>query len=731
VPKLLATSAFGIESIVRYELAQLDYSAEIIGPGRIQFDGNAEAICRANLWLRTADRVLILIGRFPAPDFDALFDTTKSLPWEEWIPADGEFPVRGRSLKSKLTSVPAVQRAVKRAVVDRLKHAHRVAELPESGPSYQIEVALLNDEATLTVDTTGPSLHKRGYRQRGGLAPLKETLAAALVQLSFWAPDRPLIDPFCGIGTIPIEAALLGRNMAPGLRRTFSSESWPQIDSAVWCQLREEARSVRKDGLPLRIIGTDADFRAMSAARFHAEQAHVADDIHFQEKWFDQLSSKREYGCVITNPPYGQRMGDQSDVETLHRSIPEVLRALPTWSHFILTAQPNFERLTQKPADRRRKLYNGRIECTYYQFHGPKPGTARSPKALATAQSREELVASETDSPVAEALIHEVRQAFGGITAKAREQAELFRSRLRKRARHFRRWPTKQDIYCYRLYERDIPEIPLVVDRYEDHLHLTEYDRPHDRDLGQHADWLDLMRQVAAETLEVDSEKVFLKKKHRQRGNLQHEKAAREEYQIAVREGGLRFWVNLSDYVDTGLFLDHRITRSMVREAADGKDVLNLFAYTGAFSVYAASGGAKSVTSVDWSSTYLDWARRNFELNGFSGAQYRFTRSDARGYLAQLRSQDRFDLAIVDPPTFSNSKRTDLDWEVQRDHVALLTTVLDHLKDRGCIYFSTNFRRFKLAAEALTAGSIHEISRQTIPDDFRNRRIHRCWLIEK
>lgn len=730
VIQLIATSAFGIESIVRHELSQLGYAARIVGPGRIQFDADRDAICRTNLWLRTADRLLILVARFDAPDFDALFETTQSLPWENWIGADGAFPVNGRSRKSQLSSVPAIQRAVKRAVVDRLKAAHNVDELPENGPLYGIEVALLDDQATLTIDTTGPSLHKRGYRQQAGLAPIKETLAAALIQLSFWQPDRPLIDPFCGSGTIPIEAALIGRNIAPGLRREFSAEQWPQIDPDRWTNLREEASRQITDSLPVRIIGTDADTRSLKLARHHAERAGVADDIHFQEKLFERITSKRQYGCVVTNPPYGQRLGERAEIESLHRSIPEVLRVLPTWSHFILTAQPNFERLIQKQADRRRKLYNGRIECTYYQFHGPKPGTSTTPR-VEPPELRENDTMAVLDTDDVRSAPAPLRQVFGGLSQKAKEQAELFQSRLRKRARHFRRWPTKQDIHCFRVYERDIPEIPLIVDRYEDHLHLTEYERPHDRDLGQHADWLDLMKQTAAEALEIDLEKVFLKVKRRQRGKTQHEKIDQASDEIAVREGGLRFWVNLSDYVDTGLFLDHRNTRSMVRDASKDKRVLNLFGYTGAFSVYAADGAARSVTTVDWSKTYLEWARRNFQLNSLEGQRVHFVQKDAREYLADLRRDQQFDIAIVDPPTFSNSKRVDSDWEIQRDHAQLLADVLERIADGGRVYFSTNFRRFKFTDQQLNARSIHEISRQTVPPDFRNQRIHRCWLIEK
>jgi 23S rRNA (guanine2445-N2)-methyltransferase / 23S rRNA (guanine2069-N7)-methyltransferase len=709
---LIATAAFGLEAVAKRELAALGYEGQIIGPGRIQFAGDLSAICRTNLWLRTADRVLLQVARFHADDFETLFETTKSLEWDRWIPVDGSFPVVGRSLKSQLSSVPACQRTVKKAVVESLLRGHQTDSLPETGSLHKIEVAILKDEVTLTVDTTGPSLHKRGYRQQAAPAPLKETLAAALVLLSFWNPERPLIDPFCGSGTILCEAALIGRKIAPGSDRSFVAETWPQIPERLWDDARTEAKDLVEPPFLERLIGTDVDERALRAARANAERAGVGELIHFQQKSFDQLTSKRQFGCVITNPPYGERLGERSELNSLYQSIPEVLRKLPTWSHFILTAYPEFETLIQRTADRRRKLYNGRIECAYYQFHGPEPG---APPADETA------LTEATSRPSA--------AVFGGVTEKGREQAELFRRRLQKRARHLRRWPTKQGITCFRIYERDIPEIPLVVDRYEDHLHITEYERPHDRDLGQHADWLDLMIRTAGETLEVPKGKIFFKRRQRQRGKTQHEQLAEQRYEFIVNEGGLRLLVNLSDYVDTGLFLDHRITRSMVRDAARDTNFLNLFAYTGAFTVYAANGGAAHTTTVDWSRSYLEWAQRNMSVNGFTGEQHRYVRSDARSFLQQLPQHESFDLAVVDPPTFSNSKRADNDWEVQRDHAELLNAVLARMAPGGVIFFSTNFRRFKMEADAISAKRIHEISKQTVPADFRNQRVHRCWKI--
>jgi 23S rRNA (guanine2445-N2)-methyltransferase / 23S rRNA (guanine2069-N7)-methyltransferase len=734
---LMAVTAFGLEAIAARELRGLGYDPHVTSVGRVSFGGDATAICRANLWLRAADRVLVRLGQFPATDFGLLFDGTRDLPWEQWLSADAAFPVSGRSIKSQLSSVPACQKIVKKAIVERLRSAHQVAELPETGPRYSVEVALLKDEATLTIDTSGPGLHKRGYGQAVGPAPLKETLAAAMVMLSFWRPGRPLIDPFCGSGTIAIEAALLGRSIAPGLHRAFAAEAWPQILPQHWQEARETAQAAIGPPLEPRILAYDTSEKAISLARYHAENAGVAQDIHFQQKEFAALTNKRLYGCVISNPPYGVRIGQQAEIRALYESIPLVLRRLPTWSHYLLTAHPALEQLVGRPADRRRKLYNGRIECTLYQFYGPKP--ERFPREPATVDQDVQEDVSEPDvqqerqpdSGVEHrpAAVADSTPAFGGLTAKGHEQAELLRRRLAKRAHHLRRWPTRRGITCFRLYDRDVPEIPLAIDRYEDHLHIAEYERPHDRDPAQHADWLDLMVRTARQVLDVPAQNVHVKFRQRQRGATQYERQGSAGQTLVVQEGGLRFQVNLDDYLDTGLFLDHRHTRAMVRDAAADARFLNLFAYTGAFSVYAAAGGAAQTTTLDWSATYLDWARENMSLNGFSGSQHRFVQADALAYLQGLPASPLFDLAVVDPPTYSNSKRTTDDWDVQRDHAQLLNELLARMPLGATVFFSTNFRRFQFDPEALPHAAAREISSQTVPEDYRNRRIHRCWRL--
>jgi 23S rRNA (guanine2445-N2)-methyltransferase / 23S rRNA (guanine2069-N7)-methyltransferase len=558
------------------------------------------------------------------------------------------------------------------------------------------------------------------------------------VQLSFWKPERALIDPFCGTGTIVIEAALIGRRMAPGRNREFAAEHWPTFPAQAWADARQEADDLMLPSLPERPMGTDIDPEALSLARYHAEQAGVAEDLHFQQRAFADLTSKRQYGCTIMNPPYGIRMGESEAVEALYRQMPEVFRRLKTWSHYIFSARGDMEILVGQKADRRRKLYNAQIECTYFQFYGPRPPrpkTAIEPEAIATEQATEQSV-PEAESSAASA--NEAKEsptsppqaripAFGGLRPESSRQAEEFANRLRKLARHLRRWPTKRGITCYRIYDRDIPEVPLVVDRYEDALHITEYERPHERTAAEHADWLDLMVRTAGTTLDTPPELVFVKQRTRQRGDTQYERVADQKALRVVQEGKLKFQVNLSDYVDTGLFLDHRITRSKVRDEAEGKNFLNLFAYTGAFSVYAAAGGAAKTTSVDLSSTYVQWSEDNLRLNGFSGDQHRLVCRDVQEFLSAPHETEKYDLAIVDPPTFSNSKRLDHDWDVQQDFVPLLQKVIAKITPGGVIYFSTNSRRFKLDEAMLSGAKLREISKQTVPEDFRNKRIHRCW----
>lgn len=371
--ELIATATFGLEAVVKRELINLGYTDLKVDNGKVTFKGTEKDIPKANIWLRTADRVLLKMGEFKALTFDELFEKTKALPWEEWIPVDGNFVVEGKSKDSKLFSISDCQRIVEKAIVEKLKTKYDVTWFQKTGPKYTVEVALLKDMATLTIDTSGEGLHKRGYRSRQGEAPIKETLAAAMVLLSYWNKDRVLFDPFCGSGTIPIEAAMIGKNMAPGIDRSFASEKWPRIKKEYWTEARREALKAIDTKSKLHILGCDIDKKAILRARDNAANFGLEDDIVFFNKDFREVELKNEYGVVITNPPYGKRIGEKKEVEKLYKDLDAKFRELDTWSVYVITSDEDFEKHYGKKANKKRKLYNGRIKVDYYQYYGPKP----------------------------------------------------------------------------------------------------------------------------------------------------------------------------------------------------------------------------------------------------------------------------------------------------------------------------------------------------------------------
>ncbi|TWT57143.1 Ribosomal RNA large subunit methyltransferase K/L [Thalassoglobus neptunius] len=371
--ELVAITAFGLEAVVARELRDLGYPETTVEDGRVRFKGDAAAICRTNLWLRCAERVQVVVGEFDAVDFDQLFDQTKELPWEEWLPVDAIFPVGARSVRSVINSPRNVQRMVKRSIVERLKTVYNRHRFAEDGVEYPIEVSILRDKVLMTIDATGDGLHKRGYRQLVGPAPLRETVAAALLKLSYWNRNRLLVDPFCGSGTIAIEAALLGRNLAPGRDRSFVAENWNQIDLKHWKDARQEARDLVEPPLPIRIVARDRDRKMISIAKRNANEAGIFSEIFFEAKDFISFPTDRDFGCTVANPPYGERLGEKNEVRQLHHDMGELLIPLEDWSHYIFTGADNFEREFGKRADRRRKIFSGRIPCTYYQYLGPRP----------------------------------------------------------------------------------------------------------------------------------------------------------------------------------------------------------------------------------------------------------------------------------------------------------------------------------------------------------------------
>ncbi|XMB65908.1 class I SAM-dependent RNA methyltransferase [Mycoplasmatota bacterium zrk1] len=377
--ELIATTTFGLEAVVKRELISLGFRIIKTEDGKVTFESDFSGIAKANLWLRSADRVLLKLGEFRAITFDELFEKTKVLPWTDWISVNGQFPVNGKSVKSKLFSISDCQRIVKKAVVEKMKTKYNKDFFEETGPSYTIQVSLLKDVATLTIDTSGAGLHKRGYRVSNVSAPIKETLAAALIMLSYWNKDRALYDVFCGSGTIPIEAALIARNIAPGLNRKFASEEWPILDQEIWTLNREEATKAIDRTLNLEIYASDINQENLTAAKNNATQAGVGNDITFFKSDFKSVNFSKDYGIIISNPPYGERLENENiyKVKQMYRDMGKIFNQLETWSKYIITSFEGFENLFEKKADKVRKLYNGKLKVRYYQYYGPRPPKER------------------------------------------------------------------------------------------------------------------------------------------------------------------------------------------------------------------------------------------------------------------------------------------------------------------------------------------------------------------
>lgn len=369
---LIATAAMGLESVVANEVQELGYEVTVEN-GKVIFDAPISAIPRCNLWIRTGDRIKVLVSEFEATSFDALFEGTKSVPWESFITEDGQFPVIGKSVKSKLYSVPDCQAIVKKAVAERLKLKYGLAtKMPETGALYRIEVAILKDKVSLTLDTSGSGLHKRGYRIGQGDAPLKETMAAALLKLTNWKPEYPLIDPFCGSGTIAIEAALIGQNIAPGFNRDFASQDWGFVKNNYWDDAYEEVEDKANYDQNLQIVGSDIDHNMIKIAKENAREAGLGDLIDWKQMQVKDLFLRKENGYIVSNPPYGERIGDKEEIAKMHKDLGEIMKSHPSWSVYIITAYEDFEKQYGKKATKKRKLFNGFIKTDYYQYFGKK-----------------------------------------------------------------------------------------------------------------------------------------------------------------------------------------------------------------------------------------------------------------------------------------------------------------------------------------------------------------------
>ncbi|MBI3775588.1 MAG: bifunctional 23S rRNA (guanine(2069)-N(7))-methyltransferase RlmK/23S rRNA (guanine(2445)-N(2))-methyltransferase RlmL [Gammaproteobacteria bacterium] len=682
----------------------------------VSFAGNQEIAYRVCLWSRVANRVLMPIAKLRAATPEQLYDGVKAIAWENHMDVRGTLAVECTAVSSVLTHTHYAALKTKDAIVDRMRDLF--GERPSvdvEQPDLRINLHLRNDQARISLDLSGGSLHRRGYRSAGAHAPLKENLAAAILLLADWPAiaraGGPLLDPLCGSATLLIEGAWIAGDVAPGLMREhYGFLGWRGHDPELWGMLLREAQARRTRGLENlpSIRGYDGDAEAVQAALLNVESAGLLGKVHIERRTLGggKPESASAPGLLAVNPPYGARLGNASELRTLYAQLGTLMRSLPAWHAAVFTGNPELAAYIGLRSQRAQEMFNGPIECHLFHYRVPMPS--------------------------ADAVPDVAQQISAG--------AEMFANRLRKNLKQSQRWAQREGVSCYRVYDGDLPEYALAVDLYHEaataarHVHVQEYQAPSSIDPEKAQQRLQEALAVLPQVLDVPVERVYFKTRRRQKGVAQYEKFSEGGYYVEVNEGGLRFQVNFTDYLDTGLFLDHRPTRALLRELAQGKRFLNLFAYTGTASVYAAAGGARTTTTVDMSRTYLDWAQRNMARNGYTGSEHQFLQHDCLAWLSEQAQSapGSFDLIFLDPPTFSNSKRMTDNFDVQRDHVVLLRDVLQLLIPGGVLVFSNNFRRFKLDGAALENVEIEDLTQKTIPKDFeRNPRIHHCWKILK
>jgi 23S rRNA (guanine2445-N2)-methyltransferase / 23S rRNA (guanine2069-N7)-methyltransferase len=704
-----ATCPKGLEYLLRDELVAMGAAEVREALAGAHFSGTLETAYRACLWSRLASRVLMPLAEFDAATDDDLYRGVQAIDWSTHLASHATLAVDSVTSQSKLTHSQFIAQRVKDAIVDQFRQ--RDGSRPgvdTDEPDVRINLRLRRDRATVSLDLAGAPLHRRGWREVQGEAPLKENLAAAMLLRARWpeiyAEGGALLDPMCGSGTLLIEGAWMAADVAPGLHREYYGFlGWAQHDIALWRSVLDEARHRAEVGLSaLRscFFGSDADPRMVQTAKRNAQEAGVSGFLTLDKHDVTHVAPPPGFrrGLVITNPPYGERLGERNEMPRLYRAIGEALRErFAGWRAAVLAGDAELGRTIPLRAEKKYALYNGALETVLLVFE---------------LHAREEVQREAT--PLSEG-------------------AQMLRNRLEKNVRHLRKRLEREGIHCWRAYDQDMPEYAAAIDVYSNeggpaYLHIQEYRAPADIPPETARHRLREIVRVAGDVLGVPRDRIGLKTRERGKGGSKYGQFDQRGEFIEVAEGGLTFLVNLTDYLDTGLFIDHRLVRAKVQELAKGERFLNLFAYTATASAYAAAGGARDTTSVDLSATYLDWASRNLSLNGFTGAKHRLMQADALTFLQQ--DKERYGLIYVDPPTFSNSKRAD-DFDVQRDHVKLLAACAERLTADGVIVFSNNFRKFKLDHEALNDQfMVEDWSAGSIPFDFTRRAdIHGCWLL--
>lgn len=726
--QLFATTPKAMETILAEELQNLGIKHVKPTLAGVAFEGDLETAYRACLWSRTANRILLVLSSFDVKTQDDLYYGVKRINWFEHLQPEGSFAVSFSAKNSPVinnTHFGALK--VKDAIVDQMRAKfQKRPSINTEQPDIRINVYLHGTTAQLSLDLSGESLHRRGYRDINIKAPIKENLAAAMLLRSGWPEiarkNGSLIDPMCGSGTLLLEGAMIAADYAPGLLRDyFGFTGWKKHDSECWQKLRAEAEQRKTAGLeklPV-IVGFDQNRHAINAALTHIANAGLQHKIHVERRDISDAQPAESWkpGLVICNPPYGERLGDEPETAELYKRFGDTLKAHFTgWKAAMIISNPELGFRLGIRSEKPITLFNGALECKLLRFT-IEESAFFTPKA----KTQDERLSQITEASKKQSVD---------------AGADMFANRLKKNLKKFSKWAQQNKISCYRVYDADLPEYAVAVDIYQGEqtwVNVQEYEPP--KSIDQHkAD--QRLAGVMAEiprVLQIRPDQVFLKIRRKQKSTDQYEKHGDSGVFHVIEEGGCRLLVNFEDYLDTGLFLDHRPIRLMIQKQAQGKRFLNLFAYTGSATVHAAVGGALSTTTVDMSHTYLNWAKKNMQLNTIQG-EHEFIQADCLEWLTTEARQPysrQYDLIFLDPPTFSNSKRMDDVFDVQNDHVPLIKNAVSLLAPGGVLYFSTNFRRFKLDSTALSGLIIEDITAATIPEDFaRNPKIHYCWRIQ-
>jgi 23S rRNA (guanine2445-N2)-methyltransferase / 23S rRNA (guanine2069-N7)-methyltransferase len=709
----IATAPVGAASVLAEELAQ--FGAEDIRERShdVKFQGTLEVGYRACLWSRTATRLYLSLGSIDATSSKSVYEGVKRIDWREHLAPGSTLACDCSGGNESIRHTIYGSQLLKDAVCDNLREStgERPNIQPER-PDVLLHLHVEGPTALVSLDFSGESLHRRGYRSEGGRAPLKENVAAAVLLRAGWpqiaAAGGIMLDPMCGSGTFLTEGALIAADAAPAIdREYFGFLKWHGHDAALWARLRADALARRSARVARRcILGSDIDSEAVRMAIANAAHAGVAEWLHVEKRALCEVARPRaETGLIVANPPYGERIGAESGLPELYSELGAVLRdRFQGWQAAILTGNPPLARNLGIYAKRSHRVFNGTIECRLLRF---------------------DLNAASAQRPA-----EEVRADWS-----SRPGAQMFANRLRKNLQRLDPWAAREHIDCFRVYDADMPEYAFAIDLYgreSRHVYVQEYAPPKTVNEESARERRREALAVLPEVLGVPLPQVHTRVRKPQKGADQYEKRDSAAERHAVQEGGLKFWVNFRDYLDTGLFLDHRIVRGMLRAWAKDADFLNLFCYTGSATVYAAAGGARSTTGVDLSNTYLDWAHENLLLNGFRGDNHELYRADCLAWLEEQEPRGaRFDLIFLDPPTFSNSKRMEGVLDVQRDHVGMIRRSLRLLRPAGRLVFSTNYTRFKLDEGGLGDLAIEDISAATVPKDFeRHARIHKCFVVQ-